>query len=77
MGSTLVSRLIGEAEGALALREPQLLRQFAELKGLRGEPHSPWPPELFPARLETAAQWLSGGFRPGQRAVVKATSFAS
>ena len=77
VGSTLVSRLLGEADGTLALREPQLLRQFAELKALRDEPHSPWPPELFAARLSTAARWLSRSFRPGQRAVVKATSFAS
>jgi hypothetical protein len=77
VGSTLVSRLLGEADGPLALREPQLLRQLTELNGLRGEPHSPWPPELFPERLRTAARWLSRGFRPGQRALVKATSFAS
>lgn len=77
VGSTLIARLLGDAADTLALREPQILRQFAELKGLRGLPHSPWPPEVFDRRLNLARQWLSRTFRPDQRALIKATSFAS
>ncbi|MEL7190174.1 MAG: hypothetical protein AAGK17_11525, partial [Pseudomonadota bacterium] len=47
VGSTLLARLLGEAPDTLALREPQLLRQFAELKTLEGLAHSPWPPGLL------------------------------
>ncbi|MFU7528263.1 hypothetical protein [Qipengyuania sp. ASV99] len=77
VGSTLIARLLGEASDTLALREPQILRQFAELKGQRGLPHSPWSPEDFDRRLNLARQWLARTFRPDQRALIKATSFAS
>jgi hypothetical protein len=77
VGSTLIARLLGEASDTLALREPQLLRQFAELKGLEGHAHSPWPPGRLAERLPLARQWLSRTFRPDQRALIKATSFVS
>lgn len=77
VGSTLVSRLLGELPGTLALREPALLRSLAELARVRGRPESPWSPERLDARLRSALGWLSRGFRPDQRAMVKATSFAS
>jgi hypothetical protein len=64
VGSTLISRLLGELDGVLALREPLLLRSFAE---------SPPGPERFDALTAL----LSRTFRPGQRASVKATSFTS
>lgn len=75
VGSTLVSRLLGELPGCLGVREPQLLRSLAELGMLRGRPESPWPPDLFAPRLATASRWLGRGFAPDQRALVKATSF--
>lgn len=77
VGSTLISRLLGELDGLFALREPQLLRNFAELAALDGRPESPWPPDRFDPRLETALGWLSRTFRPQDRALIKATSFAS
>lgn len=77
VGSTLIARLLGEANDTLALREPQILRQFAELKALRGLPHSPVSPQRFDERLALGLQWLSRTFRNDQRALVKATSFAS
>lgn len=77
VGSTLISRLLGELPGLFALREPQLLRDFTELAALRDRPESPWPPERFAPRLETALSWLSRAFRQGDRAIIKATSFAS
>ncbi|HEV7661843.1 MAG TPA: hypothetical protein VGO55_18540 [Allosphingosinicella sp.] len=64
VGSTLVSRLLGELDTVFALREPLLLRSFAE---------SPPAPERFDALTAL----LSRTFRPGQRANVKATSFTS
>ncbi len=64
VGSTLLSRLLGELDGVFALREPLLLRTFA------ADP--PGPADF--ARLTAL---LSRTFRPEQRASVKATSFTS
>ncbi len=75
VGSTLISRLLQELPGILPVREPQILRNFADLELQRGRPDSPWSPEQFDDRLETALGWLSRTFDPGQRAMIKATSF--
>ena len=64
VGSTLISRLLGELPDVFALREPQLLRAFAE------DP----PGDTDFERLNSL---LSRTWRPGQRANVKATSFTS
>jgi hypothetical protein len=64
VGSTLISRLLGELDGVFALREPLLLRSFAES-----------PPDAGDFDRLTAL--LSRTFQPGQRANVKATSFTS
>lgn len=64
VGSTLLSRLLGELPEVFALREPLLLRAFAA---------SPPPAEDF----DRLTALLSRTFRPGQRANVKATSFTS
>ena len=64
VGSTLISRLLGELEGVFALREPLLLRSFAA---------SPPGQEEF----DRLTALLSRTFRPSQRANVKATSFTS
>jgi hypothetical protein len=64
VGSTLISRLLGELDTVFALREPLLLRSFAES-----------PPA--PARFDALTALLSRTFRPEQRANVKATSFTS
>ena len=44
VGSTLISRLLGELPAVFALREPLLLRTFYELDRIEGTPRSPWPP---------------------------------
>jgi hypothetical protein len=77
VGSTLISRLLGELPQVLALREPLLLRTFAELFPVRERPDALWPPETFLPRLQTALGWLSRSFRSPQRPVIKATSFVS
>tara|TARA_R110000772_G_scaffold236665_2_gene348385 strand:- start:501 stop:1550 length:1050 start_codon:yes stop_codon:yes gene_type:complete len=77
VGSTLLSRLLGEIDTILALREPQLLRTLCEISQIRGEPESPWSPENYQSRFFQAIQWLSRSFRPGQRVMIKASSFVS
>lgn len=76
VGSTLISRLLGELGTVLALREPLLLRSFSEMLGPLPAPHD-WSGADADARLGTLAALLSRTFRPGQRAIVKATSFTS
>jgi hypothetical protein len=65
VGSTLVSRLLGELPQVLGLREPLILRTLAER------------PEELPRRLDTVTALLSRTFRPDQRAMAKATSFVA
>lgn len=60
VGSTLVSRLVGEFEGLFSVREPAILREIHGRTDLHG-----------------ALALLARTWRPGQRAVVKATSFVS
>ncbi|WP_299326556.1 hypothetical protein [Parasphingopyxis sp.] len=77
VGSTLIARLLGELDGVFALREPQILRNFADLAADYGQPHAVWSPEVFDARLETVIGWLSRTFAPNDRAQIKASSFVS
>lgn len=66
VGSTLVSRLLGEIDGVLALREPQTLHAVARL-----------PSEARPRYAETVTKLMSRTFARGETACVKATSFVS
>ena len=66
VGSTLVSRLLGEIPGVLSIREPRILRDVA---GISGEHRSGFTGPL--QRL------LSRTFAPPQSTLVKATSFVS
>ncbi len=66
VGSTLVSRLIGEYAAFFALREPRLLRLLADPR--LGAP---------PLSLRASLTLLSRTFDPGQRAVIKATSLVN
>jgi hypothetical protein len=66
VGSTLVSRLLGEIEGVLAVREPRLLRDLALTRAeVRGRYLAPVP------------KLMSRTFAEEEVACVKATSFAS
>jgi hypothetical protein len=66
VGSTLVSRLLGELDDVLAIREPRLLRDLALTpEDIRGRYVAPTP------RL------MSRTFSEAETACVKATSFAS
>jgi len=66
VGSTLVSRLLGEIDGVLAIREPRLLRDLALV-----------PAEIRHSYLPPVARLMSRTFGPEEMACVKATSFAS
>ncbi len=66
VGSTLVSRLLGELEGVLAIREPRLLRDLALS-----------PPEVRARYLDPIPKLMSRSFAEGQLTCVKATSFVS
>jgi hypothetical protein len=66
VGSTLLSRLLGEIDGVLALREPRLLRDLAMS-----------PPEVRSHYVATTPKLMSRTFAENQFACVKATSFVS
>lgn len=66
VGSTLVSRLLGEIDGVLAVREPRLLRDLALM-----------PPEIRPRYLAPVPKLMSRTFGEAECACVKATSFTS
>lgn len=77
-GSTLLSRLLGADPRALSIREPMILRTFAQLgSDSAGGAKEPWPDDAFDARLGLFLKLWSRGFRDDQQTVVKATSFVS
>jgi hypothetical protein len=67
VGSTLISRLIGEHPQLFSLREPELLRTIAT-----GQSGGGGVPDL-----SVALALLSRTWQPSQRAVIKVTSFVS
>jgi hypothetical protein len=66
VGSTLVSRLLGELDNVLAVREPRLLRDLALS-----------PPEIRERYIPPVPKLMSRTFAETEIACVKATSFAS
>ena len=66
VGSTLISRLLGELEGVLAVREPRLLRDLALV-----------PPEVREQYIGSATKLMSRTFGVDEIACVKVTSFVS
>jgi len=66
VGSTLVSRLLGEIDGVLAVREPRLLRDVAL-----------GPAEVRDRYLSPVPRLMSRTFAGDEVACVKATSFVS
>jgi hypothetical protein len=76
VGSTLLSRLLGEHTAFFVLREPAILRAIvaAEAAATTG----PRVDDVCGAlSLEVSLALLGRTWRPGQRSVVKATSFVS
>jgi hypothetical protein len=68
VGSTLLSRLIGAHPRVFALREPLILRSFAQAGSESAR---------FEAQLGSSLKLLSRTFNARQTAVIKATSFVS
>jgi hypothetical protein len=72
VGSTLLSRLLGAHPAVFALREPAILRTLAQIRA-----EAFWDDARLEAHLSTFLKLWSRTFRPDQRALLKATSFAS
>jgi hypothetical protein len=66
VGSTLISRLLGELDSVLAVREPRSLRDLTF-----------FPPEIRAQFIPTVRRLMSRTFGPRQTAVVKTTSMVS
>ncbi len=77
VGSTLLSRLVGAHPGAFALREPAILRTFAQMsEQAEATPHALGGAALE-ERLGGCLKLLSRTFDARQIAVIKASSFVS
>jgi hypothetical protein len=76
VGSTLISRLLGNDEGVLALREPLALRTLAQAHAELSTPETLWSREEFDRRLGVILRLWSRTYAPDGLAVVKATSTA-
>ena len=77
VGSTLLSRLIGEAPNVLSLREPQVLRTLAQAALQRYQPSSLVSPGRLAALLSLATKMMARPLGTRSQPVVKATSIAS
>lgn len=76
VGSTLISRLLGDIDSILALREPAILRQLADVR-INNPAEIGWTGDEHAKRLDQVEQWLSRTFHPDQRVMIKASSFVS
>jgi hypothetical protein len=77
VGSTLLSRLMGSLPGAFCLREPVILRTFAQLSDHPEAQPRLWSEDDFNARLTGCLKLLSRTFEAQQLPLIKATSFVS
>jgi hypothetical protein len=77
VGSTLLSRLLGQHPSVFSLREPAVLRTLADAHLALGQPTAPWGRAEFAERLGVFLALWSRTFRRGQTALIKATSFVS
>jgi hypothetical protein len=73
-GSSLLSRLLGELPGYLALREPPLLMGLARSHRQLGTPGFPISPEMWDALFELSLIMLGRTWHESQRALIKPTS---
>jgi hypothetical protein len=77
VGSTLLARLLGRHLALFSLREPDILRTLARIRAEAEVLPRHWSAEEFEAHLAAVLKLWSRTFRPEQRALIKATSFAS
>ncbi len=76
VGSTLLSRLLDEADAVLGLREPLPLRTLAEAADALGSPESLLGAAEFDSLLEAFLRFWGRGYASTGAVVVKATSSA-
>lgn len=74
VGSTLLSRVLGQSPTVFSLREPAVLRRAAELHGGLGAKSCPWTPGEWDRRVGGLLRLWSRTWLPGQRTLLKATS---
>jgi len=77
VGSTLLSRLLGQHPCIFSVREPAILRHSTGVYAKLGGPACPWTRAEFDERLRTFLALWSRTFQPRQVAVIKATSYVS
>lgn len=70
VGSTLLSRLLGQHGRVFSVREPQVLRTLAQAEAAGG----PWRGAQLEARTATFLGLFSRTWSPAKRALIKATS---
>jgi hypothetical protein len=77
VGSTLLSRLMGAHRRVFALREPMILRTFAQIIADIGVRPGAWTQADYDVRLGGTLKLLSRTFDEHQTSIIKATSFVS
>ncbi|MBZ6379876.1 MULTISPECIES: hypothetical protein [Pacificimonas] len=77
VGSTLVSRLLAEADAVLPIREPQSLRTLATTALDRAAPHSLISEDGHRQTIRAAVRLLGRPLGQRTQPIVKATSFTS
>lgn len=77
VGSTLLSRLLAVSGRVLPVREPAILRTLATLAADLSPSPGPADDRDFSRRLDIFPRLWSRAYRPGQRALIKATSYVS
>jgi hypothetical protein len=77
VGSTLLSRVLGQSPGIFSIREPAALRRLTELHGRLGADSCPWNAAEWERRLGALLRLWSRTWTPAQRTVLKATSSVS
>lgn len=74
VGSTLISRLVDEADGVLSLREPPTLRTLAHAHDMLGQEDAPLSPSEYDAWFATQLRLWRRGYDDTRCVVVKTTS---
>jgi hypothetical protein len=77
VGSTLLSRVVGEHPELFSIREPAIFRSLAEAHRTLGQGESPWARAELEDRLRVFLALWSRTFEPWRTVVIKATSFIS
>ena len=77
VGSTLFSRLLGVNEQVFCLREPEMLRALARSEFAIGDARVAVEGASFEQISEVFVKLFSRVWRPGQRSLVKTTSYVS